>query len=157
MWKAIKKFIREYKELPDEGRQLLAKESLSYLCYYYTAWQKEKQMERDNSEKKAKLREIAEREFVPFSYWDVLFNLSNGNQLAIDTIDLSTHAGRIYTSASDKYGRIMVDLNAVLLRATEVFVDTVDDLPSWCPAVKCEFGTYRTSPQWVKERANAND
>lgn len=157
MWKAIKKFIREYKELPDEGRQLLAKESLSYLCYYYITWQKEKQVEGDDSEKKAKLREIAEREFVPFTYWDVLFELPGKQTYAIDAIDYESTDGNRFVSAHDKYGTLIVAEDAIMLRATEVIVDSVDRLPDWCPIVKCEFGSYHTSPTWAKESANADD
>lgn len=150
MWKAIKKFIREYKELPDEGKQLLAKQSLSYLCYYYITWQKEREKKEQGAANGEMLREIAEKEFVPFVYWDVLFDLRNGQQLAAATTRFYP-GDKMLFCAKDNVGKIYIGDNAALLRATEVFADTVDDLPDWCPNVKCEFGTYRTSPQWVKD------
>lgn len=155
MWKAIKKFVQEYKELPDEGKQLLAKESLSYLCYYYITWQKEKQMDRDDSEKKAKLREIAGREFVPFSYWKICFTLPNQIGLTVQATDF--YPGQIDFASAKNAGGIYVSEDATFLYATQIYVDSVEDLPEWCPTARCEYGTYLTSPAWVKERANAND
>jgi len=160
MWKtprAIKELIEEYNRLSDEDKGLLEKTSLTRLCYSYAKNEDREEREKRNADRNAKLREIAEREFVPFTYWDVLFELPGKQTYAIEVIDYEFTDGNRFVSAHDKYGILIVAEDAIMLRATEVIVDSIDRLPDWCPLFKCEFGTYRTSPQWVKESANAND
>jgi len=158
--KAIKKLIEEYNDLSDDHKSLLEKATLKLLCYSYAgnADREESRAEREkkDADRDAKRREIAEREFVPFSYWEIHFNLLNQTGLTVQATDF--YPGQTnFVSASDGAGDICVSEDATFLYATQIHVDSVKDLPDWCPTVKCEYGTYRTSPAWVKESVNADD